>query len=84
VRAVVGATVSTPLAWDEVDHRLDPRAFTMKTVPERIAKLGDPMRGLLTAKPDVSRAVARLSDLVVGGRGAPIAPKKRSGRGRDR
>jgi hypothetical protein len=59
----------------------------MKTVPARIAKLGDPMRGLLTAKPDVARAVARLSDLVAGGRAkpsAPMAPKKRSGRGRDR
>ncbi|MEA2747092.1 MAG: bifunctional non-ous end joining protein LigD [Myxococcales bacterium] len=76
VRAVVGATVSTPLAWEEVDHGLDPRAFTMKTVPARIAKHGDPMRGLVTAKPDVARAVARLSELV--------APTKRSGRRRDR
>jgi bifunctional non-homologous end joining protein LigD len=76
VRAVAGATVSTPLAWEEVDHGLDPRAFTMKTVPARIAKHGDPMRGLVTAKPDVARAVARLSELV--------APTKRSGRRRDR
>jgi hypothetical protein len=48
----------------------------MKTVPARIAKHGDPMRGLVTAKPDVARAVARLSELV--------APTKRSGRRRDR
>jgi bifunctional non-homologous end joining protein LigD len=64
VRAVRGATVSTPLAWDEVEPSLDPRAFTMKTVPARVAKLGDPMRGLLAATPDVPRAVERLSDLL--------------------
>jgi bifunctional non-homologous end joining protein LigD len=64
VRAVPGATVSTPLAWDEVDGALEPRVFTMKNVPARIAALGDPMSGLLGTRPDVSRAVARLSDLV--------------------
>lgn len=69
VRAVPGATVSTPLAWDEVTHDLEPRIFTMKTVPARVAKHGDPMKGLLTSKPDVARAVARLGDLV--GRRSP-------------
>jgi bifunctional non-homologous end joining protein LigD len=64
VRAVPGATVSTPLSWDEVDASLDPRAFTIKTVPARVAKLGDPMRMLLKMRPDVPRAVERLSELV--------------------
>ena len=68
VRAVAGATVSTPLHWDEVDASLEPRRFTLKTVPERVAKLGDPMKTLLAAKPDVGRAVERLGAVVTGTR----------------
>ncbi len=67
VRAVPGATVSTPLAWDEVEPALDPRAFTLRTVPHRLAKHGDPMKDLLHVRPDVPAAVAKLAALL--GRG---------------
>ena len=60
VRAHPGATVSTPLLWDEVHAALDPARFTMLTVPMRVAELGDPMAGLLDATPDIARAVQRL------------------------
>lgn len=40
VRGVPDARVSTPIRWDEVDD-VDPRDFTIRTVPERFAKLGD-------------------------------------------
>jgi DNA ligase D len=40
VRGVPTATVSTPVTWDEI-HDLDPKDFTIRTVPARFAELGD-------------------------------------------
>jgi hypothetical protein len=36
----------------------------MKTVPARVAREGDLMKGLLDAKPDVAAAVGRLAEIV--------------------
>ncbi|GAA1461781.1 non-homologous end-joining DNA ligase [Williamsia maris] len=40
VRGNADATVSTPIEWTEIDD-VDPREFTIATVPERFARLGD-------------------------------------------
>ena len=45
VRGVPEATVSTPITWDEVDD-VDPREFTIATVPARFAELGDLHQGI--------------------------------------
>lgn len=34
-------TVSAPLAWSELSDDLDPRAFTLDTLPDRVARMGD-------------------------------------------
>ncbi len=43
-RALPQATVSTPIGWDELPG-LDPTAFTVQTVPSRLARRGDPWEG---------------------------------------
>lgn len=45
VRPLPDARVSTPLAWDEV-MQCDPAEFTVLTIPERFAKIGDPQEAM--------------------------------------
>lgn len=64
VRAVPGAGVSTPLYWDDLSGALDPRRFTMLTVPDRVADVGDPYRAFFERIPDIAGAVQRLEGLL--------------------
>ncbi len=68
VRAWPGATVSTPLYWQEVHVALDPKRFTLLTAPTRLAESGDPLLGLLDQTPDIASAVAKLEKLHAKGR----------------
>ncbi len=60
VRPVPGATVSTPLMWDEVAAGLDHTRLTMGAVAARVAASGDLFASVLTDRQDLVEAVARL------------------------
>ncbi|OGL01762.1 MAG: hypothetical protein A3E31_16715 [Candidatus Rokubacteria bacterium RIFCSPHIGHO2_12_FULL_73_22] len=60
VRPLPGAPVSCPLRWEEVTARLDPGRFTLRTVPARLERLGDPLRPVLGPGLDMAAALARL------------------------
>src|ERR1700728_2428967 len=74
VRPTPDARVSTPLNWDEVAG-CDPAAFTLDTVPERFAAVGDPWAGMDEAVGSIA-ALLELADRDEAGRPAegPQAP----------
>ena len=53
-RARPDATVATPLAWDEVSAKLDPAAFTVRSIPQRLSRQRkDPWDEFVTTKQDL-------------------------------
>ncbi len=61
VRPNALASVSAPLAWDEVGHGLDPASFDMTSVLQRVQTLGDLHAGLRTTRQSLSRALSQLA-----------------------
>jgi len=59
VRPAADARVSAPLLWEEV-ATVEPEAFTVETMPARIAAVGDPMRGMWERPPSLAALFARL------------------------
>jgi bifunctional non-homologous end joining protein LigD len=59
VRPREGAPVSMPLAWKEVTPRLDPLDFSIRTVPERLARKGDAWRDIFKERLDLTVALAK-------------------------
>ena len=41
LRAMDGAPVSAPLKWSEITKKLDPLKYNIRTMPDRLAKVGD-------------------------------------------
>lgn len=50
LRAIDGAPVSAPLKWEEVTKKLDPLKFNLRTMPNRLVKLGDLFAKVLETK----------------------------------
>ncbi len=41
LRGIDGAPASAPLKWEEINKKLDPQKFNLRTMPDRLAKVGD-------------------------------------------
>jgi bifunctional non-homologous end joining protein LigD len=60
LRGADGATASTPLAWDELTPALDVRTFTLRTLRDRLDRLGDLAAPLLGPGVKLDGALAQL------------------------
>ncbi|TSD95364.1 ATP-dependent DNA ligase [Skermania sp. ID1734] len=74
VRPRVGAQVSTPIAWDELDS-VDPAELTIATVGQRVAEHGDPW-AQMSADPQSIEPLLEMSarDMANGMMDAPWPP----------
>ncbi|MBT2249131.1 non-homologous end-joining DNA ligase [Arthrobacter sp. BHU FT2] len=77
VRALPDARVSAPLAWEEV-RTARPEAFTVPTMLERFAEIGDPHRGIDGAAGSLDGLLALAKELGP----AEKAPRTGNGSGR--
>lgn len=59
-RARAGATVSTPLSWDELSDRLDPHAYSIRTTPQRLAaQTSDPWSEFFRVRQSITAEIMR-------------------------
>lgn len=61
VRPKPGATVSTPLNWNEVNDKLDPADYTIKNVFKRLDKLGDLWKPVIGKGANLDKILRKLS-----------------------
>lgn len=64
VRPRLGATVSTPLHWEEVTHKLTPQQFTINNIKQRIEKYGDLWKPVLGKGINLQQCLKKLQTLM--------------------
>ena len=62
LRPVPDASASCPLRWSEVNGRLDPARFNLRTLPKRFEKMDDPLAGVLGPGVDMGAAIAAIEE----------------------
>ena len=60
-RPIKGATVSTPVSWKEIQNGFKKEEFTIKTVPDRIAEIGDIFSSVLDEAVDIEKSLVKLA-----------------------
>ena len=60
LRPKKGATASTPLDWNEVNHKLHPSQFTIENLLERVEKKGDLFQPVITDTGNIDKALKAL------------------------
>jgi bifunctional non-homologous end joining protein LigD len=66
VRPLPGAPAACPLRWDEVNARLDPARFTIRTIPERFEEMDDPLTQVLGKGIDMAKAIVAIERRMAG------------------
>jgi bifunctional non-homologous end joining protein LigD len=61
LRPVPGASVSAPLDWKEVDHKLHPSQFNIQNILQRVKKKGDLFLPVLTTSISLQKALKTLA-----------------------
>ena len=64
LRPIPGAPASCPLRWNEVNGKLDPARFNLRTLPKRFEKMDDPLVGVLGEGVEMGTAIAGIEDLM--------------------
>ena len=65
VRARRGAPVSAPCTWDGIERgEVDPRTFTLRNMPDRVAKVGDLWAGMRRGGRSLKRPAEKLRALL--------------------